>query len=136
METKLQRLVLDYQATVSVRFTQLRTELGFDAPESNVAWACNSLDQRGRLSDGSQYFKHGYGCAIKGTSGTVDFDFGACGEIDGFDASRLWGFAVTSKRDFGYASEKEIDAAIKKAMSEGSLRYSGYMLYYVNEKIG
>ena len=60
MDAKLQRLVSDYQATVSRRFTQLRAELGFEAPESNVAWACNGLQQRDRLSDGAQYFKHGY----------------------------------------------------------------------------
>ena len=76
MDSKLQRLVLDYQTVVSRRFTQLRTELGFAAPESDVAWACNDLEQRGRLSDGALYFKHGYGCAIKGATDSVDFDFG------------------------------------------------------------
>jgi hypothetical protein len=74
MDTKLQRLVSDYQTVVSRRFTQLRTELGFAAPESDVAWACNDLEQIGRLSDGAQYFKHGYGCAITGATDSVDFD--------------------------------------------------------------
>jgi hypothetical protein len=134
MDTKLQRLVSDYQTVVSRRFTQLRTELGFAAPESNVAWACNRIEQRGRLSDGAQYFKHGYGCAIKGATDSVDFDFGDNGEIDGFDASRLWGFAVASKKDYGFASEKEIAAAITRSAAEGALRSSGYMLYYVQKK--
>ena len=98
MDTKLQRLVSDYQTVVSRRFTQLRTELGFAAPESDVAWACNDLEQKGRLSDGAQYFKHGYGCAIKGATDSVDFDFGENGEIDGFAASSLWEFAVASKK--------------------------------------
>lgn len=132
----LQRLIGDYQAVVARRFTQLRAELGFEAPKSNTDWACNGLEQKGRLSDGTQYFKHGYGCAINGTTDSVDFDFGANGEIDGFDASRLWGFAGASKKDYGFGSEKEIEAAIKKATAEGYLRYSGYMLYHPNEKKG
>jgi len=134
MDTKLQRLVSDYQTVVSRRFTQLRTELGFAAPESNVAWACNDLEQRGRLSDGALYFKHGYGCAFKGASDIIDFDFGDNGEIDGFDASSLWGFAVASKKDYGFASEKEIAAAITRSAAEGALRFSGSILYYVQKK--
>ena len=81
MDSKLQLLAADYQAAVARRFTQLRTELGFDAPKSNTEWACSGLEQRGRLSDGAKYFKHGYGCAIKGTSDYVDFDFGANGRL-------------------------------------------------------
>ena len=134
MDAKLQHLISAYQAVVSRRFTQLRTELGFAAPESNVAWACNGVEQRGRLSDGAHYFKHGYGCAIKGTTDSVDFDFGAEGEIDGFDSSRLWGFVVASKKDYGFASEIEIGDSIKKAAAEGSLLYSGYMLYFQKKK--
>jgi hypothetical protein len=134
MDTKLQRLVSDYQTAVSRRFTQLRTELGFAAPESDVAWVCNDLKQKGRLSDGAQYFKHGFGCAIMGATDSVDFDFGEKGEIDGFAASSLWEFAVASKKDYGFASEEEIAAAITRSAAEGELRFSGYILYYVQKK--
>ena len=134
MDTKLQRLVSDYQTVVSRRFTQLRTELGFAAPESDVAWACNDLEQKGRLSDGAQYFKHGYGCAIKGATDSVDFDFGENGEIDGFAASSLWEFAVASKKDYGFASQEDIAAAITRSAAEGALRFSGSILYFVQKK--
>jgi hypothetical protein len=134
MDMKLQRLVSDYQTVVSRRFRQLRTELGFAAPESDVAWACNDLEQTGRLSDGARYFIHGYGCAITGATDSVDFDFGENGEIDGFAASSLWGFALASKKDYGFASAEEIAAAITRSAAEGELRFSGYILYYVQKK--
>jgi hypothetical protein len=75
-------------------------------------------------------FQARLGCAIKGANDSVDFDFGAKGEIDGFDPSRLWAFAAASKKDYGFASAKEIGEAIKKAATEGLIVFSGYMLYF------
>ncbi|MDP3069841.1 MAG: hypothetical protein Q8N18_06105 [Opitutaceae bacterium] len=112
----------------------LRSELGIEAPKSNTDWACNGIKQSGQLADGSKYNKHGFGCAIRYSTGAIDFDFGANGELDGFDASRLWRFSKASKRDYGFATEKEIFAEISEAVSRGKLRFSGYMLYYVNAK--
>lgn len=131
MDPQLHRLISGYQAAVARRFTQLRTELGIESSQSNVEWACNGLKQTGQLSDGAKYFKHGYGCAVSGNSDTVDFDFGEAGEIDGFDSWRLWGFAKASTNDYGFASEKDVEVAIKSAASKGLLRISGDILYYL-----
>lgn len=51
---------------------------------------------RGQLEGGISYFKHGIGCAVGLATGTVDFDFGDDGEIDGVDLDRLTGFARSS----------------------------------------
>ena len=128
MDANLHRLISDYQATVALRFSQL-LEAGIDAPKSNFEWVGNGIEQIGQLLDGSWYFKHGFGCAIKSESDAVDFDFGLNGEIDGFDSWRLWKFAAASKKDYGFASIKDISAAIKKELTEGTLRYSGDLVY-------
>jgi len=132
MDPRLFPLVVDYQRAVAKRFEQLRTELGIEAPKSDIEWAANGIAGRGRLSDGAEFFKHGYGCAIKYAGGAVDFDFGREGEIDGFDASRLWDFAEATNRSYGFSGFKDVDTAVKKAAAEGSLRFSGYILYYLN----
>ena len=79
-------------------------------------------------------FQARYGCAIEGATDSVDFDFGENGEIDGFAASSLWEFAVASKKDYGFASEEEIAAAITRSAAEGALRFSGSILYYVQKR--
>lgn len=135
MQPELKRLIADYQVTVATKFQQLRDELSLDAPKTNTDWACNRITQKGVLSDGSQYFKHGYGCAINYRGGTVDFDFGAQGELAGFNASRLWFFAESNKSNYGFGSEADVVSAMNEAESLGEIKYSGYILYYLNEPI-
>jgi hypothetical protein len=132
MDPRLLSLISEYQQAVAERFEQLRTELHIESPKSDYAWTAFGIASRGRLSDGAEYFKHGFGCSIKYSGGAVNFDFGRNGEIDGFNASRLWGFAEASNRTYGFSSFKEVDATLKKAAAEGSLRFSGYVLYYLN----
>jgi Domain of unknown function (DUF6896) len=133
MRPELQRLIADYQMTVATKFQQLRDELGIEAPKTNTDWACNGITQNGVLSDGTQYFKHGYGCAIKYRDGSVDFDFGAQGELTGFNASRLWFFAESIDSNYNFSSEADLASAMNEAESRGELKYSGYILYYLNE---
>ncbi len=63
-----------------------------------------SIPQAGSLLNGYSYFKHGYGCAVRGPDWAVDFDFGECGQIDGFCPYRLEKFA---QRRGGYELNSE-----------------------------
>ena len=133
METALRQLIVDYQAAVAAAFRQLCDELQLEPPATNTEWACNGIPQRGTLSDGARYFKHGYGCAIKYPGGSVDFDFGAHGEITGFDAYRLWAFAHSRHANYGFASEADVATAIQSAESCGELIDSGDILYFLSD---
>lgn len=92
MDTRLARLIADYQAAVREVIEAMQRS-GLQLPASNDDWAGNDMEQRGELAGGIPYFKHGYGCAARLSSGiAVDFDFGDNGEIDGVEAWRLAGF--------------------------------------------
>src|SRR5262249_28130399 len=81
--------------------------------------------------NGFDAYKHGFGCSVDGPEWGVDFDFGASGQIDGFDAWRLYDFARQRLSEYGFSSEKEIESAVRSAADAGDLEFSGYILYYV-----
>ena len=60
----------------------------------------------------------------------IDLDLGENGEIDGFDAWRLFGFAQDSKIETSFGTHKEVESAMQEAVEYGELTYSGYILYY------
>ena len=62
---------------------------------------------------------------------SVDFDFGEHGEIDGFDAWRLVGFAGSRLSEYGFPSEASLNECFKAEVAAGSLVYSGYILHYI-----
>lgn len=105
--------------------------LWLNIPLTNTDWVVTDIPQRGELEGGVRYFKHGYGCAVHLPTGTVDFDFGAQGEISGFDAWRLAGFAGDRLSAYGFADEDALTECFKAEAAAGALVYSGYILYYV-----
>ncbi|MCY4747319.1 hypothetical protein NYO99_20270 [Pelomonas sp. UHG3] len=130
MDKRLAILIDDYTASVSFAVGLLE-QGGIGRPNSNTEWACNGIPQTGVLPGGVKYFKHGYGCAVHLKSGTVDFDFGENGQIDGFDVWRLSGFAEGKLGQYGFQSEKELEACFKAEVVAGALVYSGYILHYL-----
>ena len=130
MDQHLARLIGDYKASVH-RATELMRQSDIALPASNTDWAGNGIPQRGELLGGISYFKHGYGCAVKLPEGSVDFDFGAHGEIDGFDAWRLVAFAGTRLSKYGFKNEAALITCFNEAVAAGSVVYSGYILHYV-----
>ena len=130
MNNQLAILIRDYQASVGAA-VDLMQRSGIPRPLSNTDWVGADIPQRGELEGGVRYFKHGYGCAVSLPSGTVDFDFGDRGEIDGFDAWRLAGFAGDKLPDYGFTDENAIKECIKEEVAAGALVYSGYILYYL-----
>ncbi len=132
MNGDLARLIAAYQASVRVAICLMKKS-GIPLPATNTEWTGIDIPDRGELDGGISYFKHGYGCAVRLPDGAVDFDFGANGEIDGFDAWRLVSFAGKKLDEYGFANEAMLNACFKDEVAAGSLIYSGYILHYVAE---
>ena len=132
MDQRLVVLIEDYLASVSSA-VKLLEQSGIERPSSNTEWACNEVPQTGVLLGGVKYFKHGFGCAVRLKGGSVDFDFGEQGEINGFDVWRLTSFADERLGEYGFESEKELERCFKAGVAAGSLVYSGYILHYFSE---
>ncbi|HRI71164.1 MAG TPA: hypothetical protein PK156_43325, partial [Polyangium sp.] len=120
-----------YCAKAAELIPQLSKTLGFKLPITNVEWVGLDIPYRQEIDDGLQYFKHGFGVAIKFDGGAIDIDFGDNGEYDGFDADRLFRFATASRFPTPYKDHREVEADIKAAEANGELRFSGYILYYL-----
>ena len=132
MKNELRELIDAYREKTSVLIPRLSKTLGFTLPITNTNWACLDIPHRGKTDDGIQYFKHGFGVAVKFDGGEIDIDFGDKGEFDGFDGWRLFRFAEESKFRTPYKNHREVEADIIDAEAKGELRYSGYILYYLN----
>jgi hypothetical protein len=130
MDAGLSRLITDYQVAVQ-RGVELMRLSGIPLPSSNIGWTATKVPQRGLLNSSVPYFKHGYGCTIVLPEGEVDFDFGANGETNGFDAWRLARYAEHRPGKYGFASRQELEIQFQAAVNSGSLIYSGYLLYYL-----
>ncbi len=131
MDDRLVALVRAYQERVAWTVERLE-EVGIPRPASTTEWVGNGIEQQGTLADGGRYYKHGYGIAVHGGDGVVvDFDFGDSGEITGFNVSRLWGFSAFTPHRCGFTSEAELKRVFDLAVGAGELRYSGYILYYL-----
>ncbi|TFY87161.1 hypothetical protein DYL59_19470 [Pseudomonas kairouanensis] len=130
MNNQLAILISDYQANVASAVDMMQRS-GIPRPLTDTDWVVTDIPQRGELEGGVRYFKHGYGCAVHLPTGTVDFDFGAQGEINGFDAWRLAGFAGDRLSAYGFADEDALTECFKAEAAAGALVYSGYILYYV-----
>jgi hypothetical protein len=130
MDNHLARLISDYQASVRAA-VELMQQSRIPMPDTDADWAATDIPQRGELDGGIPYFKHGYGCAVRLPAGSVDFDFGEHGEIDGFDAWRLVSFAGSRLSEYGFASEASLNECFKAEVAAGSLVYSGYILHYI-----
>ena len=130
MDRALDELIARYVDVAADLFPRVAEHLGVSIPVSNMEWTCLDLPQRGSTPDGIDYFKHGYGVAMSNGDYKIDLDLGDKGEINGFDAWRLFDFAKGSKIQTPFGSHKEIETAIKQAVDSGELKYSGYFLYY------
>jgi len=129
MNEQLAKLVSDYQASVRTAVELLEAS-GIPRPTSNDHWVGYGIPHNGTLVGGVTYFKHGYGCRVDLPDGAVDFDFGEQGQIDGFDAWRLAGYARGRLREYGFPNEASLNEAFAAAAASGSLVHSGYILYF------
>lgn len=132
MKTELRDLIEAYRSKAAELVPRLAKALGIKLPVTNSEWAGLDIPYRGKTAVGLEYFKHGYGVAIRYDGGSIDVDFGDEGEYDGFDAWRLFRFAEESKFRTPYVAHSQVEADMKEAEATGELRFSGYILYYVS----
>lgn len=130
MNSDLDELITKYVEVAAELFPRVAEHLGASPPVSNIEWACLGVPQRGRTPDGINYFKHGFGVAMTDGKRKIDLDLGENGEINGFDAWRLFDFAEGNKISTSFGSLEDIETAIDEAVASGELTYSGYTLYY------
>lgn len=84
-----------------------------------------------------QFHFHGIGLAVEYPDRLVDWDFGLDGNMDGFDAFRLWVFAKDGTSNFPEFCDKDIlEEAFSKAEARGLIgkRFEDMRdrLYYLN----
>jgi len=75
---------------------------------------------------------HGYGMEIDVGGAIIDFDFGANGELNGFDDWRLFNFVEVNKLETSLNTEDKIEDAIESAMEAGEIMKSRGLNYYEN----
>lgn len=132
MTNELRELIDAYHSKAFELIPQLFKALELTLPISKTDWVRLDVPQRGKVGDSLQYFKHGYGVAIKFDGGEIDIDFGDKGEYNGFDGWRLFRFAEESNFRTPYKDHREVEADIIDAVQNGQLRDSGYSLYFLN----
>ncbi|WP_371183916.1 DUF6896 domain-containing protein [Xanthomonas sacchari] len=130
VEKKLDRLIRDYQKNVHEALVLMHRS-GIHMPASRAAWIKSNIPHAGLLDGGVPYFKHGAGCAVHMPNGKVDFDFGVGGEIDEFDAWRLFKFAKENLSEYGFDNKNDLEVCFEEAVSEGFLVRSAYCLFYL-----
>jgi hypothetical protein len=134
MDRRLKHLIDEYLGAVRTAVALL-TAAGIPRPASDHAWASNGVPGTGALRDGATYRKHGYGCEVHLAFGSVDFDFGRAGQINGFDVWRLADFAGDRLAAFGFNSRDELQQLFNKEVGSGKILSSGYILHYVAEAV-
>jgi hypothetical protein len=135
MDPRLSKLIVAYQARVAEAVAVME-RAGFQRPRSDTEWAGAAGPPHGELVAGYTFFKHGFGCAVHGPGFRVHFDFGESGQIDGFEPSRLKGFAANQLGSYGLKAEDDIDEMFKEAQNAGEFVFSGYLLSYLRRGAG
>lgn len=130
MDKNLERLITEFQSRVRDAVA-LMYRSGMTMPYSSFAWLKADIPGTGMLDGGIQYFKHGAGCEVRLETGTVDFDFGDSGEIDGFDLWRLTEFTKGYLPYFNFDSVEHIEQSFNAAIACGDLEGSRGGLYYL-----
>lgn len=132
MDNRLARLIAGFQESVLTAVVLMHRS-GLPLPYSSLAWLQADVPSSGVLEGGVHYCKHSGGCEVDLDTGTIDFDFGENGEVNGLDKWRLAKFAKKRLDDYGFESTKELDDCFDAAVASQALVRSGYDygLYYI-----
>ena len=109
----LDALINDFIAMVET--STLIFEEKFGTRDIRRLWHTKAIKRRGRVTRGVKYELHGIGCRINLSTGSVVFDYGPNGEINGFDTWRLYNFARERPSKHKKYCDEEI---IKKELEE------------------
>ncbi|WP_263220165.1 DUF6896 domain-containing protein [Pseudomonas atacamensis] len=109
----LEILINDFIAMVE--FSTLVFERKFGTRDIRRLWRSKAIKRCGRVTRGVKYELHGIGCRINLSTGSVDFNYGPNGEINGFDVWRLYNFARERPSKYKKYCDKKI---IEKELEE------------------
>ncbi|WP_051435666.1 DUF6896 domain-containing protein [Shewanella fidelis] len=135
MDDALRLLINQFNEVQLKAVAILESEFGCPRPDSNIDFVTRCaphIRKMGYESGGYRIRPHGYGMEITIDGKTIDFDFGAAGEINGFDAWRLYHFVKSNKIKTHLKSEEAIQDSITKAISSGSIYKSDSLNHYTN----
>ena len=122
-----------------VESSTLVFERKFGTRDIRRLWRTESIKRCGRVTRGVKYELHGIGCRINLSTGSVGFDYGPNGEINGFDVWRLYNFARERPSKYKkYCNknniEKELEEYINlKKIKKMSAISNLYVLAYSKE---
>lgn len=88
-------------------------------PNSNMDWVSAIFNQKGRLKDGTVYFKHGFGIDFQNKNWQISLDFGPKGEWDGFNAWKLQLFIKTNNISSSLQYENKIQKLLDRGIKDG-----------------
>jgi hypothetical protein len=109
----LEILINDFIAMVES--STLVFERKFGTRDIRRLWRTKAIKRCGSVTRGVKYELHGIGCRINLSTGSVDFNYGPNGEINGFDVWRLYNFARERPSKYKKYCDKKI---IEKELEE------------------
>ncbi len=131
MNKQLAHLISDYQTSVRSAIIEMKRS-GIAMPYTAGCWIDSQIPAQGKLQNGINYFKHGYGCRVYLPTGDVDFDFGELGEIGGFDAWRLSNFAEGRLSKYGFETKEQVLEHFEAEDNLGTAFTKKGNLYYLS----
>ncbi|WP_339100302.1 hypothetical protein WKQ99_19585 [Pseudomonas atacamensis] len=98
-----------------VESSTLVFEKKFGTRDIRRLWRTEAIKRCGKVTRGVKYELHGIGCRINLSTGSVDFDYGPNGEINGFDVWRLYNFARERPSKYKkYCDKKNIEKELEE----------------------
>jgi hypothetical protein len=138
MNPILALLIKEFRDAQDVGVATLINDLGIPQPTSGFDWVnyctMNGLYNIRELSRVGIY-THGYGVELKIGSLTIDFDWGANGECDGFDGWRLYNFTIDNLPDIG-CTHAVVNQWLEAALRAGELTKEDNLYYDPKRRAG
>jgi hypothetical protein len=128
MDESLRQLIDQYRSAVR-HAIHLMLGAGIRLPETNMRWVSQQIPSPYPLAGEGVLRKHGFGCEVRWSGGSVDFDFGENGEVDGFDEWRLWKYCQSNTYGSMFSTEADLKAAVQEAVNEKLIRQKGRLLF-------
>ncbi|GDY13692.1 hypothetical protein LBMAG53_25700 [Planctomycetota bacterium] len=132
MHSGLKQLIGQFHACQELAMQALE-KAGLPRPVSNHDWVGSRNSRWAELQAANHGFTikpHGYGMAFWNDAFWIDFDIGASGQTDGFDAYRLSAFST--RNAFAVKiSEADIERLVNECVNSGEIIASAYINHYL-----
>lgn len=138
MNPTLAVLIEEFRDAQDIGVATLLNDLKIPQPRSGIGWV-HFCEARGlyetKILHGVGVNAHGYGIELKIGPLTIDFDWGAKGEPDGFDGWRLYNFAMDNLSHIECTHEV-VNQWLEDALGAGELTKEGNLYYDPKRRAG